>query len=166
MIPQRSWPSTPGWFPNCCILLLKALPGVLTFARRASYSCLIYLRYKFSALTLVSSKRKQSLCIPHGIVSFQRGSWRSKAAGWQRGASSDPDDGKRKEAGTCFGTSAARAASGQAHREQAGAPRLSSFWGWVRHWKNISKSRNGTLYFMEHFFRSTAKLLSRVKGSC
>lgn len=104
MIPQRSWPSTPGWFPNCCILLLKALPGVLTFARRASYSCLIYLRYKFSALTLVSSKRKQSLCIPHGIVSFQRGSWRSKAAGWQRGASSDPDDGKRKEAGMCFGT--------------------------------------------------------------
>lgn len=39
-------------------LLLKALPGVFTFARRDSYSCLIYVRYNFSAPTLVSSKRK------------------------------------------------------------------------------------------------------------
>lgn len=47
---------------------------------------------------------------------------------------------------------AASAISGQAHREQGGALRLLSFWGWVRHCKNISKSKNGTLCFMEHFF--------------
>lgn len=36
-------------------------------------------------------------------LSFQRGCSRSKAAGWKRGASSDPDDGKMQEAGMCFG---------------------------------------------------------------
>lgn len=62
MIPQRSEiiRYETELSPNSKLVpkLLKALPGVLTFARRASYLCLTHLRCKFSALTLVSSKRK------------------------------------------------------------------------------------------------------------
>lgn len=61
--------------PICCILLLKALPGVLILSRGASYSCLTYLRCDFSALTLVSSKRKPL------HPTWDRGSHSTRAAG-------------------------------------------------------------------------------------
>lgn len=62
VIPQRSeiirYETELSSSSKLVLKLLKALPGVLTFARTASYSCLTDLRCKFSALTLVSSKRK------------------------------------------------------------------------------------------------------------